>query len=138
MPRSTSRDAQLEHHDRDQDGDHAIAESLEPSLRHSRTLSEGSEALLVRGNVSPGIAARGMGRWYRAEVRGFRGRSTAASWPGATLSASSPSYNVGSALRSFNASSRSPRTMPNTAWRIVAWPKARRLPASFGSCLRAG
>ena len=42
------------------------------------------------------------------------------------------------ALRSFSASSRNPRTIPNTAWRIVAWPKARRLAASFGSSLRAG
>jgi pimeloyl-ACP methyl ester carboxylesterase len=50
----------------------------------------------------------------------------------------SPSHNVSHALRSFSASSRSPRTIPNTAWRIVAWPKARRLAASFGSSLRAG
>ena len=42
------------------------------------------------------------------------------------------------APRSLSASSRSPRTIPNTAWRIVAWPKARRLVASFGSSLRAG
>jgi hypothetical protein len=59
--------------------------------------------------------------------------------PGKRMKArSSPSYNVSSALRSFSASSRNPRTIPNTAWRIVAWPKARRLAASFGSSLRAG
>ncbi len=28
------RDAQIEHHDRDEDGDHAIAESFEPSFAH--------------------------------------------------------------------------------------------------------
>jgi hypothetical protein len=50
----------------------------------------------------------------------------------------SPSYNVSYAPRSLSASSSTTRTMPNTAWRIVAWPKARRLAASFGNSLRAG
>ncbi len=45
---------------------------------------------------------------------------------------------VSYALRSFSASSTIPRTIPNTAWRIVAWPKARGLVASFGSSSRAG
>ena len=52
--------------------------------------------------------------------------------------ASLPSYAVCCSLSSLSASSSTTRTMPNTAWRIVAWPKARRLAASFGSSLRAG
>jgi prolipoprotein diacylglyceryl transferase len=76
------------------------------------------------------------------------GRSTACAWPcaGAGPAGSPEARTVVStaparrryARPRFSPSSTSPRTAPYTAWRIVAWPKARGLVASFGSSLRAG
>jgi hypothetical protein len=55
-----------------------------------------------------------------------------------TRALSSPGHGGSCAPRSFRASSRSLRTIPNTAWRIVAWPRARGLAASFGNSSRQG
>jgi hypothetical protein len=59
--------------------------------------------------------------------------------PGRRMKAgSSPSYYVSYPLRSLNAASRNPRTTPNTAWRIVAWPKARALAAKLRQLFAGG
>src|SRR5262249_20001689 len=60
MPISTSRDVQLEHHDRDQDGDHAIAKTLDASLGHGWSL-DGEKRREGRSDLAPaksGVTAR--------------------------------------------------------------------------------
>jgi hypothetical protein len=115
-------------------------------LRRRPTLSTSSQRTPNscagwRGGEAASVTPRGV--WGYTSLRSSRtsaaARGCVGSAPGTGMEArSSPSYNVSYGLRSLSASSRSPRTIPNTAWRIVAWPKARRLAVSFGSSLRAG
>ena len=122
--------------------DQAVAAAARPITRRSqRAAFPGVTARVPFCGETASVTARGV-RGYTP----FRSSRASAATRGCvgsplcrrTKARSSASYNVSFALRSLSASSRSPRTIPNTAWRIVAWPKARRLAASFGSSLRAG